>query len=360
MTSTFACVRCGGFLGSAKTGGVRTCTACGAAHGRDGALLETNAPPAPVVPPTPAAPKVDAAPSSSTGPEPAVAIRTTQAALQDRALLARSGPGFLGVVAVLALAGAAVVSAFVGVSALVPTVGDEEPIERGGEGAAVADARADVAEAVVEVGGEASGEAAATWLPPTFVWTADRPASQGHIYAVGWLTNPNDRAMMSPKVVLQYRDGAGELLRDDFAYPFRLTLRPQERVPVSLLFDAVPAAASRTWVTSGSQAFASSPPAVEGLRVEGLKVEDPEYGLPEASGRVVHGGRDPADRVLVELLSYDRKDVLIGVDQAYVAADTLRPGESSHFSILLTSLGAPVARREARASATVATPPAPP
>jgi hypothetical protein len=359
MTAGFACARCGGFLGSAKAGGVRVCTACGAKHTKDGVV----APPDAAADPT----RRDGVLSSAPGAAPVTdrssvvaptvpLVRTPEAATADRALLRRSGPGFLGVVGVLALGAVAVASAFLGVSALLqPDVDAEDsgfvvdPLQAASDGEATP----------TLTFGDGAAPASA-WMAPTFEWTADRPASKGHLYAVGWLTNPNDAAMMSPRVVLQQRDAAGALLRDGFAYPFRLTLRPHERVPVSLLFDAVPDAVGRTWVTSGSRAFAGAPPAVDGLRVEGLTIEDPEYGLPEAKGRVVHQGRQPADRVLVELLSYDRKDVLIGVDQAYVAAEVLRPGETSHFSILLTSLGAPVARREAVASATVATPPSSP
>jgi hypothetical protein len=256
------------------------------------------------------------------------------------------------VLGVLALGAIAMGSAYLGVAALVGERTDEVVDE--GPDPAVTLASDDAAVlAVAEEEARAAAEAA--WAPPIFEWTADRESSPQYFYAVGWLTNPNDAAMMSPKVVIQHRDQAGGMLQDDMAFPLHMLLRPHERVPVSLIFDVVPGAKGRTWVTSGARAFASSP-AVEGLVVEGLRIEEPQYGLPTAKGRVINRGRQRADRVLVDLLSYDRRDVLVSVDQAYVAADTLAPGEASHFSILLNALAARVVRRDALASASEADP----
>ena len=170
-------------------------------------------------------------------------------------------------------------------------------------------------------------------VPATATFTADGRASgyQTSFYVLGFVKNTSPFTIDKPKVTAVLLDAAGKEIATRDGYAEGDSLAAGASAPIKVLVSDPPAHASIKYELVAKKADYLSP-AAQGLRVEVTEAPHKTFGTSyEATGKVFNDGKANARFVNVQVLAFDAKNKLVGLDSTYVDGEAIAPGASGRF-----------------------------
>ena len=165
----------------------------------------------------------------------------------------------------------------------------------------------------------------------TFVADGRTSAYQEAFYVLGFVTNTSPFVIDKPKVTAVLLDKAGKEVATRDGYAECDSLGPKATAPIKLLISDPPIHDHLKFEVVASKASYIAPQA-PGLRLEIGEAPHPTFGTSwTVTGKVFNDGQHPARFVNIQVLAFDVKNHLVGLDSAYVDGESVAPGASGRF-----------------------------
>lgn len=174
---------------------------------------------------------------------------------------------------------------------------------------------------------------AAPEVPATasFVVESQVTGYQSSFYVLGFVTNTSPFTIDKPKLTAVLLDQAGKEVATRDGYAETDALPPKATAPFKLLVSDPPAHA-RYSIEVVARKATYIPEQAGGLRLEILEQPHTTFGSSwQVSGKAFNDGKLGARFVKIDVLAFDDKNKLVGLDYTYVDGERLAAGASARF-----------------------------
>lgn len=153
-------------------------------------------------------------------------------------------------------------------------------------------------------------------------------------YLLGFVTNTSPFTIDKPKLTAVLVDQSGKEVATRDGYAHSEALAPKATAPFKLLVSDPPAHA-RYSIEIVARKASYVPEQASDLRLEILEQPHATFGNSwQVSGKVFNDGKQGARFVKIDVLAFDDKNKLIGLDYTYVDGERLAAGASGRFRAL--------------------------
>jgi hypothetical protein len=165
----------------------------------------------------------------------------------------------------------------------------------------------------------------------TFARESQISGYQTSFYVLGFVTNTSPFTIDKPKVTAVLLDKAGKEVATRDGYAESDALAPQATAPIKVLVSDPPAHDSIKFEIVAKKA-SYIPEQADGLRLELGEAPHATFGTSwEVTGKVFNDGKQAARFVHIQVLAFNAKNQLVGLDSTYVDGEAVAPGASGRF-----------------------------